>query len=156
MNWQNAKLFKIVSGEKPTTPRGWVRVSRLITGVGDIKQVRELSSVAINPGIASEFASWCKLRDELDVEAYFKTPAKIKDKGIDVQYALMSAIADYVQRHKEKETLVKVLKVQEQLPAEMGRLCLRFIKMNDAEWFMKNMLAIPEGVKSLEAMRKYF
>ncbi|GAH67723.1 unnamed protein product, partial [marine sediment metagenome] len=85
--------------QKFTTPRGWERVNTLIKGCEDLKTISLLSSTAISEGIAKEFVAFCKIKNQIDLEAVIKNPKKLKEiKEISIKYFIVTAIAD---RYKE-------------------------------------------------------
>ena len=116
LNFKSSSLYQVDEddNQKFTTPRGWERVSNLIKGYTDFKQVDLLTSTAISEGIAKEFTAFCKIADRLDIEDLIKNPSKIKDiKEIDVKYFLVSALSDkYI---NDKIDFKKVLEISEEL-----------------------------------------
>ena len=64
ISWQKHKLYYVnhEDEQKFTTPRGWERLSNLISDViDDYNELLLISSSAISESIASEFTAFCKL-----------------------------------------------------------------------------------------------
>lgn len=101
LNFKSSNLYKVDfdDGQKFTTLRGWERVSNLIKDEESMDVIELLSKTAIGEGVATEFISFCKIRDKLKLEEFVKNPSKIKEIGegrdsLSLKYFLISAVAD--------------------------------------------------------------
>ena len=91
--------------QKFTTPRGWERVDALMKkNPEDKKGFKKLSVFApsaIGEGIASEYISFCKISELINLEEIIKNPQKIKEVDkINVKWFINTALAE---QYKEKK-----------------------------------------------------
>ena len=103
INWKPANLYNAdkVKAEKPATPRGVERASRLLNGydIADEKS-HMLVSISCGESFATEFQAYVKVHSQLDWAAIFKNPASVKNMSLDKQYAISAGLADQFKRAK--------------------------------------------------------
>jgi len=84
------------------TPRSWEMVSNILNTVSDdVDAVYSYISGCVGSGAAIELRTWCKIYASLpDVDRIFAGRETYVPKGVDVLYALCSAMTDYARKHK--------------------------------------------------------
>jgi hypothetical protein len=101
INWKPSNLYNAdkVKAEKPATPRGIERASRLL-GDADITDDKShmLTSISCGESFATEFEAYCKVYRQLDWNDLLKTPSKVKDLPLDQQYAISAGLVDRFKR----------------------------------------------------------
>lgn len=81
--------------QKFTTPRGWERLSNLIKGVSNYKDMELYASAAIGEGIAKSFVAWCKISEKIDLPGIIADPNKIKGvEELSIKWFINTAIAE--------------------------------------------------------------
>lgn len=152
LNFKSINLFKPQEeGEKQkqTTPRGWVRVSTLINEVTDLNDIRDIASCNISEGIASEFYSFVKLQDRVNMKEILKNPDKIKEfdkdkkDGLGIKYFIITALADWYKDGKAKfDDIIRITETLDSINSPefvslLWRLCLSYKPEFENE-FLKN------------------
>ena len=83
------------SNQKFTTPRGWERLSNLVSGLKINETFELMCCSAIGEGIAREFIAFCKIQEKINLGELIKNPQKIeKIEDISIKYFLTSAVAE--------------------------------------------------------------
>lgn len=95
------QVIKHDDNQKYTTVRGWERLSDLIADIKNNDILELVACSCIGEGIASEFVSFCRIQDKMNLEEFIKNPKKIEtiDK-IDIKYFLVTSVAE---RYKTKK-----------------------------------------------------
>lgn len=125
LNFKSSNLFKPTEegdNQKATTPRGWARISTLITEVTDLEELNCIASANISKGIASEFLSYLKYQDKVKMKEVLKDPSKIKEltkdtkDGLGIMYFIITSLADWYRDKKATfEDIINVTKVLDEL-----------------------------------------
>lgn len=91
--WKKADILHIADdGHKPTTPRGWARVSKLRKHGADAVLAAETS---VHPATAKTYAAFCKLEDKISVEEILAAPEKAAKLEAQLKYILLAALPSY-------------------------------------------------------------
>ncbi len=126
------------SENKSTTPRGWERLSDMIEDVEDIETVRKLAGSSIGEGVATEFRSFIKLKQEIDLDKFKNNPERVEiPTDLDMKYSLVSGLVDWYSHNRSEEKLEKLTILADRLDPEYGILMLRLAK-NEGERYFKN------------------
>jgi len=105
INFKPQDLFKVDFNDKQkyTTPRGWERLSNLIKGVDDFKEMELYASSAISEGVAKSFVAWCKISQQIDLPGILANPEKIKSiTELSVKWFINTAVAENYANGKVK------------------------------------------------------
>ena len=140
LSFKTGDLYKVNHDDeqKFTTPRGWERVNTLIKPLIERKDYKNLKMVvcsAIGEGVGSEFVSYCKIKEQVNLPELIKNPKKIADieeKDINIKFFVTTAVAE--QYKDKKVTFEKVLEVSKvldsvnnaELVAYLWKLCCGF------------------------------
>jgi hypothetical protein len=82
------------SSVKPSSPRGWARVSVAINNETP-ENYEFYASGWVGDGIAKQFGSWIKLKNKVDIKDLLKHPEKMeKIKEIDLRYAILTSVIE--------------------------------------------------------------
>jgi hypothetical protein len=137
LSFKSGDLYKFnpEDEQKFTTPRGWARVNTLLKDIVSTKNydlMRMIVCSAIGEGIGSEFVSYCKIKEQINLPELIKNPKKIADiadKDINIKFFVSTAVAE---QYKDKKiTFDKVLEVSKvldsiknaELVAYLWKLC---------------------------------
>ena len=121
------------------TPRSWYFCSKIIEGVEDEDMLLELVSSAVGEGTALEFLAFTRLKKQIDIKNILNNPKEVaKIKELDMKYTIISAIIE--EYRKDKKLIEKIAVLCDYLEAEFGILILRFLKMEDNDYFKKNIV----------------
>jgi hypothetical protein len=138
INWKPANLYNVdkVKAEKPSTPRGVERASKLL---GDIDIVDDkahmIVSVSCGESFATEFQAYCKVYKELDWESIIKNPASVKAMSLDKQYAVSAGIADQFKRTSDLKRKGELLDVADALREDFAVFSYRMVSSVDKTGF---------------------
>lgn len=159
LNFKPSRLFSFDSKIKDKafgTPRSWYFCSKLIKDVTDLDKLEILISSAVGEGTAIELLAFLKLNRKIDVAEILKNPKKVREfKEIDLKYSLLSTMVEHYRKHKDKDTLQKIMGVCFELEAEFSVLLLRMIKAIDEAFFSKEIVKLKEFNKVRENYAQY-
>ena len=157
------KLFTFTDGNRDATvfatPRTWVKASKMIEGVEDLRTVERFVAGAVGQGVASEFRAFLELRETVDLNEILKNPEKVKEldnaeNAVDLKYSVLSGLAA---EYKNKTgVLDNLVKVATHLDTEFGTLLLRLSKSHHPRHFEKHMMENEDFDDHIENMAKYF
>jgi hypothetical protein len=94
--------------QKYTTPRGWERVDTLTKPLLESKDYDKLRLIvcsAIGEGVGSEFVSYCRIKEQINLKDMIDNPKKIatiKDKDIHIMFFVATALAEQYKDKKVK------------------------------------------------------
>lgn len=143
INWKPANLYNVekVKAEKPSTPRGVERASRLLADHDiDSDNTHMLISISSGESFATEFQAYCKVHKQLDWEAIIRQPSSVKEMSLDKQYAVSAGIADQFKRSKDVQFQGKLLDVADELRKDFAVFSYRMVSSFDRDAF-KNVMA---------------
>ena len=162
LNFKKSNLHKVDfdDSQKFVTPRSWERISKLIDGVKDWKILRLICQSAIGEGTASEFVSFLKISEKLNLEDIIKNPKKIKDiKDISVKFFLVSALSErYSEKKVDFKRIMEASEVLDEIKnpefvALLWRLCSSYTEK--CKRFKKDFLNDTKYDKFKEQYGKY-
>jgi len=144
INWKPANLYNAdkVKSDKPATPRGVERASRLLADL-DITDDKDdkahmLVSISCGESFATEFQAYAKVHSQLDWTKIIKDPSKIQEMSLDKQYAISAGVADQFKRKagdiKFQEKLLDVTDAQRE---DFAVFSYRTISAADRDGFRK-------------------
>lgn len=136
---------------KSTTPRGWERLSELVEDVDDdYDKLRTLAGVSIGEGVATEFASFLKLQEKIDIRDFIENPSdKELPTEIDMKYSLVSGIVNWYVDNRSEKTLSKVVTLADRFEPEIQVLLLRLAKDKGGEQYFRNHIREIDGWKDV-------
>jgi len=141
------------------TPRSWGKYcNALIKGIKttDYKILGLLAGAAVGHDTANQFIAFLKFREEIDLNSILKDPSKAGDiKKLDLQYSLLSVVAEWYDVHHGKDGLDKVFKIAEHIPDEFAILMLRFVKNKHPHSFRNHAMKLKSGDDILVKFGKY-
>lgn len=144
------------SKDKPTTPRGWCQLSKLIKDETDLERIELLAGGRIGVDVSIEFCAFLKLTRKIDVEALIKNPESVKDiKEIDLKYSVLATVSEYYGKHKSTNILKSVIQICANMETEFGVLLSRFVKAVDVEFWRKEVIKIPDFKEWARSNEKY-
>lgn len=143
INWKPANLYNAdkVKAEKPSTPRGVERASRLLNGydIADDK-AHMLVSISCGESFATEFQAYTKVHQQLSWEEIMANPACVKTMRIDQQYAISAGIADQFKRGMGDLKLQnKLLDIADVLREDFAVFSYRMMSSNNRDAFKSTM-----------------
>ncbi len=119
VSFKPSNLHKVdyKDNQKFVTPRGWQRLNTLIKDVKGYPALQLICQSAIGEGIATEFVSFCKIQEKLNLEDLIKNPKKIKNiTEVSVKYFLVSALAErYADKKRKEVDFEKIMETSEVL-----------------------------------------
>ena len=150
IHWKPANLYNAdkVKAEKPATPRGVERASRLLNGydIADEKSHEKshmLVSISCGESFATEFQAYVKVHSQLDWEAIFKNPSSVKNMALDRQYAISAGLADQFKRSKgNTKTQTSLFDVADELREDFAIFSYRMMSSADRDTFKKAMASL--------------
>lgn len=138
INWKPANLYNAdkVKAEKPATPRGVERASRLLNGydIADEKS-HMLVSISCGESFATEFQAYCKIHSQLDWAEIMNNPSCVKAMSIDKQYAISAGVADQFKRTSDTKIQTKLLDAADQLREDFAVFSYRMLSSVNRESF---------------------
>jgi len=152
LSFKTGDLYKVNfdDEQKFTTPRGWERVNTLIKPLLDGKknysQLKTIVCSAIGEGVGSEFISYCKIKEQINLKEMIDKPKKIADineKDISIKFFITTAVAEQYRDKKVKfDKVMEVSKVLDsinnaELVAYLWKLCCGY----DAKRFKTDFIA---------------
>lgn len=149
----NADMKKETGEKAFATPRSWAYCSDLIEEVNDLGLIDILAGSTIGVGIAKEFTSHIKFRNQLNLQDILKTPKKVAEiKELDITYSLISLASEWYGQNIKVETLEKICEIVQFMDVEFGMLLLRFCRAKNSDKFRDNLLKS----KGMETVRKKY
>ena len=137
-------------GQKFSTPRGWERVNTLIkpllAGKKNYSKLKMVVCSAIGEGVGSEFISYCKIKEQINLKEMIEKPkliANIDEKDISIKFFITTAVAEQYRDKKVKfDKVMEVSKVLDstnnpELVAYLWKLCCGY----DAKRFKTDFIA---------------
>lgn len=162
INFKPSSLFNFNPKNKDkafSTPRSWDFCSSLIEGEEYSKNsefLDTLISSAVGEAVSTEFTAFLKLQRKVKAEDIIKDPSKIKDiEEIDLKYALLSSIAEYLKAHKSKDTVESIVTITNQLDAEFGILLFRLSRSTERGTFDKYIFEVKNGKETVTKYAPY-
>jgi len=152
LSFKTGDLYKVDfdDEQKFTTPRGWERVNTLVKplleGKKDYKKLKTIVCSAIGEGVGSEFISYCKIKEQINLKEIIDKPKKMSDideKDISIKFFVTTAVAEQYRDKKIKfDKVMEVSKVLDsinnaELVAYLWKLCCGF----DAKRFKSDFVA---------------
>lgn len=138
------------------TPRMWGICNRLIKGIDDLDILDILVSSAVGEATAIEFIAFLKLQEKIDVKDLIEHPEKVKEiKEISLKWSLLSTLTEYLNRHKNPDTLKNIILICSHMEAEFAVMLLRMIKSSDMSFFSKEVFKIKEFGELSKLYAKY-
>jgi len=136
------------------TPRMWVKASKLIEGVKDMKIVKILLAGAVGEGVTKEYIAFEKLRDKLNIRDILKHPEKAKDiTELDLKYSLVSGIVEIYRT--DKKILNDLINVGINMEPEFSMFMLRIAKTYAKNSFAIQLRDCPAWLKIAPEYAKY-
>lgn len=156
IKWKPANLYNadVVKNEKPSTPRGVERASRLLQDmrIEDFEdnnsnnpnqdKIHMLVSISCGESFATEFQAYCKVYRQLDWPAIMANPTSVSNMSLDKQYAVCAGVADQFSRSTDDETRIKLLNVVDALREDFATFSYRMIRGDDRNKFKSIMLKL--------------
>jgi hypothetical protein len=146
INWKPANLYNAdkVKAEKPATPRGVERASRLLADY-DIQddKAHMLVSISCGESFATEFQAYCKVHQQLDWNHILSNPSCVGSMTLDKQYAVSAGIADQFKRSTGDIGLqTKLLDVADQLREDFAVFSYRMVSSANRDAFKATMVKL--------------
>ena len=142
INWKPGNLYNAdkVKAEKPATPRGVERASRLLNGydIADNKS-HMLVSISCGESFATEFQAYVKVHSQLDWAKIIQAPASVKDMSLDKQYAVSAGIADQFKRNTNPDFQGKLFDIADNLREDFAVFSYRMVSSSDRDKFKATM-----------------
>lgn len=143
INWKPANLYNAdkAKAEKPATPRGVERASRLLNGynIAD-KKSHMLVSISCGESFATEFQAYVTVFKQLNWDTIFANPASVKNMPLDQQYAISAGVTDQFKRNQgDIKQLDKVLDVTDNLREDFAVFSYRMMSSSDRKAFKEIM-----------------
>ena len=131
INWKPSNLYNVdkVKAEKPATPRGVERASRLLNGY-DIQDDKShmLVSISCGESFATEFQAYCKVYSQLNWKQIFSDPTSVKNFSLDKQYAICAGLVEQFAKDTQDVTQHgKIFKVADNLREDFAVASYRMI-----------------------------
>jgi MoxR-like ATPase len=144
LKYQPSKLNQVVEKKdmKSTTPRGWERTHKLITGL-ETSQIRNLVSVAVGDHIATEMIAFLEIANTVDLDGIIKKPKEIMDINrdrMDLLFSVCSALSErFAKDVKIGDKLFEVADHLMEVSPEFSILLIRLMKQTNQTEFRKTM-----------------
>lgn len=156
INWKPANLYNAdtVKSEKPSTPRGVERASRLLRDmrIEDFEdnnssspnqdKIHMLVSISCGESFATEFQAYCKVYRQLDWNAIIANPQSVNGMSLDKQYAVSAGIADRFTRTTDDKLRTRLLDVADVLREDFATFSYRMMMGSDREKFKALMVKL--------------
>ena len=158
LEWSQKNLYRIDENDMTlATPRSWKFCSDLIKEEQDIDTIFYLSSTAVGEGIATEFVSFLKLSNVIDIGELMENPSLIRDvDDISTLYSIIGTLTEIYRSLKDKTNMLGVIfKIVENMPTEFGYTLLRFVRKIDDDIFLDIIKKDPTGRVLLAKYSKY-
>jgi len=161
LNWKELWLFRVndKGTDKSSTPRGWVRSSRMIGNREIIStDVEMLMGGSVGEAAAREFQAYVKYFKELDWNMIFKDPKSIAEFSSDKMYAVAGGLADLYARTTKKESqdlFEKSVSVIWQMKTDFAIITFRMMQRTNETLFKDNVKNHKEFVKIAHKFGKF-
>lgn len=130
LNWQPSKLYAFDPNSDENafaTPRSWAAVSNYIKIFKTLDKSYNCIAGSIGLGVAGEFKRYCEVYTELpDIKEIFAGKDVPVPQGVDILYALSSAISGHITK-ASKDEISNVLKYTMKMPKEFAVLTIKDI-----------------------------
>jgi hypothetical protein len=159
INWKPSNLYNAdkVKAEKPATPRGVERASKLLNGY-DIQDDKShmLVSISCGESFATEFQAYCKVYSQLDWNKIFANPSSVKAMSLDKQYAVSAGLVEQFQRGVEDQKLHgKIFDVAGELREDFAVFSYRMIADFNRNALKKSLVALKRDKEFASKYAKY-
>jgi len=169
IKWKPANLYNadIIKAEKPSTPRGVERASRLIKNmrIQDFEdnsndnpnqdKIHMLVSISCGESFASEFQAYCKVYRQLDWQAIMANPSSVGTMSLDKQYAISAGIADQFKNTQDYQIRGKLLDVVDFLRQDFAIFSYRMIRGEERDKFKTMMVKMGREVQFAKQYAKF-
>lgn len=142
LNFKSSNLWKVDYDDmqKFTTPRGWERLSKIISDnkmkLTEYSKLQLISSSAIGEGVSAEFIAFCRIKDKVKIEQIIKKPETFKKfskpEDLGIKYFIITALADCYREDKAKfKDIINITEILDEMKhpefvALLWRLCLSY------------------------------
>ncbi len=168
INWKSSNLYNAdtVKAEKPATPRGVERASRLLRdmNIEDFEdntnnnpnqdKIHMLVSISCGESFATEFQAYCKVYRQLDWEAIMANPHSVNSMSLDKQYAISAGIADRFQRTTDMKIREKLLDVADSMREDFATFSYRMMRGSEKDYDKFKALIVKMG-RAASFAKKY-
>lgn len=155
-------LFKFDASDRSKsfpTPRSVSMAASEIKGIpteGNLSTIKRYVGSAVGLGWASEFTSWLKLQEKVNMKQILKNPLKAElPNRADLCYAVCSGVVEYYDTKSPKQGIKVAAQLATRMDAEYGTLMLRMIKKKDEKTFIKEVQKLKEWPQLAKEYRKY-
>lgn len=140
------------------TPRGWVRASKLITGIDDIETIRILMAGNVGEGVAAEYISYLKVSHKINIRELLKDPELVKQyTQLDMKFSIVSGITEIFKN--DQSITEQAIMVCNYMEPDFGMYMLRMMKgyyKNDfSSLLMKTMNKMNNNKEIYDRLKKY-
>ena len=156
IKWKPSNLYNAdtLKADKPATPRGIERASRLLKDLQiedfDSENVSEdmvhmMVSISVGEAFATEFQAYCKTYRSLDWAKIFKNPSSIQTMSLDKQYAICAGIPDQFNKAKDDATANKIMDAIDCMREDFAIFSYRVIRGADSDKFREKIMRLKRG-----------
>ena len=151
IKWKPTNLYNVSAAkdQKPATPRGVCRASKLIKGIdiyNNEDKIHMLVSISCGESFATEFQAYMVCYKSIEWNVLFANPSKAKNLPSDQQYAISAELAE---KFKKNPTDLKLLElifnIQENLREDFAVFSMRMMKSVDGKNFGKGIQQLDVG-----------
>jgi len=161
LNFKQGSLFAFDPTLKEKsfgTPRSWEFVSDLIKDIPteNLPLLKLYVGSLVGEGEATSFTGFLKLREELaPIAEYFKKPETIAiPEKVDLQWALITSIAEYYKAHNTDATLLSMVKLLKRFSEEYAVFTLKLAYAIDPS-IQSKLQRIPEATNLAQKLWKF-
>jgi hypothetical protein len=151
IQWRSSYLYKVDVGkdDKPSTPRGVCRASKLIAGREILSDsVHMLVSISCGEAFATEFQAYVKIYKKIDWNHLMKNPQTIKDFSLDQVYAVSGGLAERFQKDPaDMKQLEGLFAICEYMRADFTLNTLRMMRDFDRTAFGNGLRKLKKGAE---------
>lgn len=163
INWKSELLYKVDcdSSDKPSTPRGICRASKLIENIDlhkDWKLAHEVVSMACGQGFATFFEAYVKAYRKLDWDKLFKNPETVNELKNDELFAVAGGLYEQFFKYagKDTEKTKCVLTVLSSIDrVDMAVYSAKLIVNKDRVLFGDSLRATKVNISFFDRVQKY-
>ena len=131
IKWKPSNLYNVdkVKAEKPATPRGVERASRLL---GDLDilddKAHMLVSISCGESFATEFQAYSSIYQDIDWDTLYKDPSLVKAMRLDLQYVVSAGLADQFRKNLDDIKTLKILfDIADNLREDFSVFCYKMV-----------------------------
>jgi len=161
LNFKQGSLFAFDTRLKEKafgTPRSWHFCSDLIKEISteNYSALKLYVGSLVGEGEATTFVGFLKLRHKLrPIAEYFKNPEKIPlPEGVDLQWALVTSVAEYYKAHNNQKTLIALIKLLKRFSEEYCVFTLKLAYAIDPA-IQAKLQKIPEATNLAQKLWKF-